>query len=79
MWFSFLLFILGIVVFIDGCTIPEEIAVSKHTTYTEGRSCVIDMSFSREVNNISRDMARCMDQHALAIHRDLIRKEIISH
>ena len=77
MWFCLLLCILGVVVFIDGCTIPEEIIISKHTTYIEGKSCIINMSFSRDVNNISRDMARCMNQHSLAIYRDLLEKNMI--
>ena len=71
MWFVFGLIILGFVVFINNITFPKEIRINNHATYTEGKNCIINMQFSRDVNNISRDMARCMNQHALAIHRKL--------
>ena len=71
MWFCFCLYITGIVVFVSNYNIPEEIKINKYATYTEGRNCVINMHFTRDVNNISRDMARCMNQHALAIHKML--------
>ena len=71
MWLTFCLIATGFVVFIANFNIPKEIKINKYTTYTEGRSCVINMQFQRDVNNISRDMARCMNQHALAIYRDI--------
>ena len=52
---------------------PEEIRINKYTVYTEGKVCVIGMQYSREVHNVHRDMAECMNQHALAINRMLVK------
>jgi len=60
-------------VYVTSCKTPEKIRINEHTTYTEGTVCVIGMPFNREVNNISRDMAECMNQHALAINRMLVK------
>jgi len=51
----------------------DKIRINQHTVYTEGKVCIIGMPYHREVNNISRDMAECMNQHALAINRMLIK------
>ncbi len=52
---------------------PEKIRISEHTIYTEGKTCVINMRYSREVHYIHHDMAECMNQHALAINRMLVK------
>ena len=70
---SIAIFVILFLVYVTNCETRKEISINEHTTYTEGSACIIGMSYNREVTNISRDMAECMNQHALAINRMLIK------